>query len=268
MNENKELRNVPKYKIFEKEITDKVIIDDLIAGDALTQVSFSYKTETLIQFMYYCLNYFFKNKTYGENMFNIELHNNSRYDQNNSYLFIFKMLLPNIFKLIIKYLSINNKWFNFMFNGFELINLIRFLDTKKYRSFDYNSLLHYLLSIKYKLIDNRLNNNEIMYSNWPNILLDEISNISSEIIYFYTNSELFNNSKEKIFKILGFNGNKNNDKISCKICKLFPSNLIYFKCGHYFCYYCYFYNSKSMNSQNILNEEKCFFCKNKIIPIV
>ena len=65
MNGNEIIKNIPKYTIFEKEITDKIILDDLITGNKFTQISFSYKTETIIQFMYYCLNYFFKNKTYG-----------------------------------------------------------------------------------------------------------------------------------------------------------------------------------------------------------
>ena len=260
MNENKNIGNVSKYKILEKEISDSVIIEDLITGNTSTQISFSYKTETLIQFMYYCLNYFFKNKTYGEKLFNIELYNNKI-----SYLFKFKILLPHIFKLIIKYLSINNKWFNFIFNGFELINLIQFLDTKNYKSFDYNSLLNYLLNIKYKLVDNQLNNNETMYSNWPNILLDGISNIIAEILYINRNNNLLKKPKEGILKLIEFK--EKNNIICCKICKLFPNNLIYFKCRHYFCYYCYFYNLKIKASQEIVNKEICFFCKNKIINI-
>lgn len=260
MKENKIVRNVSKYTIFEKEITDEVIIDDLITGNKLTQISFSYETETLIKFMYYCLNYFFKNKTYGENLFRIELYNDN-YNNNSSYLFKFKMLLPHIFKIIIKYLSINNKWFNFMFNGYELINLIQFLDTKNAISFDYNSLLNYLLNIKYRLLDNQLNiNHEILYSNWPNILLNGISNIIAELFYYNKNFQLFKKPKDKIFNLLGFNEEKN--KVICKICKLFPTNLIYFKCGHFFCYYCYFYKSKVLNSKEILNEQQCVYCKN------
>ena len=48
---------VPKYTILEKKISDEAIIDDLLSGNRLTQISFSYKTETIIQFMYYCLAY-------------------------------------------------------------------------------------------------------------------------------------------------------------------------------------------------------------------
>ena len=251
-------QNVPKYTIFEKEIIDKNIINDLLTGNKFTQISFSYKTETLIQFMYYCLNYFFKNKTYGEKMLHIELYDNNITNNNISYLFKFKMLLPHIFKLIIKYLSISNKWFDFMFNGFELINLLRFLDTNNYKSFDYNSLLTYLLNIKYKLLDDQIEiNHEILYSNWSILLLNSISNIIGEILYF--NIPLLKKPKEKLLDKLGYHKNRNN--IFCQICKLFPVNLIYFQCGHYYCYYCYFYNSKIINTQEIQNEHICFFCK-------
>ena len=260
MNENNIIQNVPKYTIFEKEITDKVIIYDLLTGNKFTQISFSYKTETLIRFMYYCLNYFFNNKTYGEKMLSIQLYDNNSND-NSSYLFKFKLLLPHIFKIIIKYLSINNKWFDFMFNGLELINLIRFLDTSNYKSFDYNSILTYLLNIKYKLLDNEIDiNHELFYSNWSNLLLNSISNIIAEILYY--NTQLLKKPKEKILALLGYNKNKNRNNIICQICKKFPVNLISFNCGHYFCYYCYFYNSKIINTQGILNEQDCIFCKN------
>jgi len=261
MNGNEIIKNIPKYTIFEKEITDKIILDDLITGNKFTQISFSYKTETIIQFMYYCLNYFFKNKTYGEKLFNIELYNNR--NNNTSYLFKFNILLPHIFKLIIKYLSINNKWFNFMFHGLELINLIRFLDSKTYKSFDYNSLLYYLFNIKYRLLDNNLNSNPgIFYSDWLILLINGISDIIGELLYF--NKDLLNIPKEKLLNLLRLN---NKNKIICYICKLFPTNLIYFKCGHYFCYYCYYYNIKTIKNNKILNGQICFFCKNKLINI-
>ena len=258
MKENRIIKNVSKYCIFEKEITDKVIINDLITGNRFTQISFSYKTEALIQFMYYCLNYFFKNKTYGEKMVNIQLYNNT-YNENN-YLFKFKVLLPHIFKIIIKYLSINNHWFNYIFHGLELIDLIKFLDTKNYKSYDYNSLLHYLYNIKYRLLDTQLNSeHEVLYSNWFYILINGISDIISELLYFY--KHLLKMPTEKIFNMLRLN---NNNKIICQICKLFPINLLYFnKCGHYFCYYCYFYNSKKVNNLKLLKDKKCFLCINK-----
>ena len=221
---NNAMKNASKYLIFEKEITDMAIINDLITGKKSTQVSFSYKTETIIQFMYYCLNYFFKNKTYGENMCNIELYNNS-YNRNMPFLFKLKILLPHIFKLIIKYLSINNHWFNFMFHGIELFNLIRFLDTKNYKSYDYNSLLHYLFNTKYRLINYQSNPEiNIFYSNWPNILINGITDIISELLYF--NKQLLKVPEDNLFNILW--SNNNNNKIICQICKLFPVNLILF----------------------------------------
>ena len=58
MNTNKLIKYIPKYTIIEKEITENGIINDLINDNKYTQISFSYKTETLIQFMYYCLTYF------------------------------------------------------------------------------------------------------------------------------------------------------------------------------------------------------------------
>ena len=246
---------VPKYIIFEKKISDEAIIDDLLSGNRLTQISFSYKTETIIQFMYYCLNYFFKRKTYGENFLNIEL-----YDKNLSYLFKFKILLPNIFKIIIKYLSITNNWFNFIFNGLELIDLLHFLELKKYKSYDYNSLIYYLLDVKYKLSDTQLNSNQgIIYSNWFNIFIEGVSDIITELLSL--NNQILKRPKEKLFLLLGLNDNKN---IFCEICKIFPVNSIYFKCGHYFCYYCYFYNSKLIFSQKNINNEICFLCQNKL----
>lgn len=258
MDKNIQIKKVPKYLIFEKEIVDENILDDLIEGNKSTQISFSYETEAIIKFMYYCLNYFFKNQTYGEKLLNIELYDNK--NKNNSYLFKFKLLLPYLFKIIIRYLSINKKWFNFIFNGLELLNLINFLDTKNYSSFNYNSLLHYLLNVKYKLIDNQMNLKEvILYNSSFNFLINGISEIISDILYF--NRELFQRPKEEIINLFG-----EKNKISCQVCKLFPTNLIYFKCGHYFCYYCYFYNSKIINNQKILND-KCFFCNNNIINI-
>ena len=246
---------VPKYTILEKKICDEAIIDDLLSGNKLTQLSFSYKTETIIQFMYYCLNYFFKRKTYGENLLNIEL-----YNKNLSYLFKFKILLPYIFKIIIKYLSITSNWFNFIFNGLELINLLHFLELKKYKSYDYNSIIYYLLNVKYRLVDNRLNSNQgIIFSSWFNIFIEGVSDIITELLTI--NNQLLKRPKEKIFLFLGLNDNKN---IFCEICKNFPVNSIYFKCGHYFCYYCYFYNSKLIYPQKNINNEICFLCQNKL----
>ena len=246
---------VPKYTIFEKKISDEAIIDDLLSGNRLTQISFSYKTETIIQFMYYCLNYFFKGKTYGEKILNIEL-----YNKNLSYLFKFKILLPYIFKIILKYLSLTDKWFNFIFNGLELINLFHFLELKKYKSYDYNSLIYYLLDVKYKLVDTQQNSNKgIIYSNWFNVFIDGVSDIITELLVI--NNQLLKRPKEKIFLLLGLNDKK---YIFCEICKNFPVNSIYFKCGHYFCYYCYFYNSKIIYSHKNINNEICFLCRNKL----
>ena len=58
MKKNKIAKYVPKYSIIEKEITENAILNNLINGNKIAQISFSYKTETLIQFMYYCLIYF------------------------------------------------------------------------------------------------------------------------------------------------------------------------------------------------------------------
>ena len=58
MKKNKISKYVPKYSIIEKEITENEILNDLINGNKLAQISFSYKTETLIKFIYYCLNNF------------------------------------------------------------------------------------------------------------------------------------------------------------------------------------------------------------------
>ena len=257
MNEKIKIKNVPKYLIFEKEIIDENIIDDLIKGNKFNQISFSYKTEAIIKLIYYILNYFFKNKTYGEKTLNIELYDNSK---SNSYLFKFKILLPYIFKTIIKYLSITNKWFNFIFNGLELLNLINFLDTQKYKSFNYNSLLHYLLNVKYKLLDNQMDlKEEILFTNSFDILIDEIGNIISDL--FYLNKKLLKGTKEEILLF------QDKNKICCQICKLFPINSIYFKCGHYFCYYCYFYNSKIINKHKNIVNDKCFLCTNNLISI-
>ena len=142
MKKNKIAKYVPKYSIIEKEITENAIINDLINGNRIAQISFSYKTETLIQFMYYCLTYFFKNKTYGESFHNIELFENNK----ESYLFKLKLILPNLLKLILKYLSIYNSWFNFTFQGIELINLIICFESPKNVSNSYSSLLNYFIS--------------------------------------------------------------------------------------------------------------------------
>ena len=144
MKKNKIVGCVPKYSIIEKEITEQEILNDLIKGNEIAQISFSYKTETLIQFMYYCLiysdllTYFFKNKTYGESLHNIELIENNK----ESYLFKLKLILPNLLKLILKYLSIYNNWFNFTFKGIELINLIILFESQKNESHSYSSLLN------------------------------------------------------------------------------------------------------------------------------
>ena len=120
MNFNNIIKNVPNYCLIEKEITEKAILDDLIYGNKFSQISFSYKTETLIQFVYYCLNYFFKNKTHAESFHNIELEESNINNNNTSYLFKLKLILPNLLKLILKYLSINNSWFNCTFHGIEI----------------------------------------------------------------------------------------------------------------------------------------------------
>ena len=124
MKTNKNIKNIPIYTIIEKESTERAIFDDLIYGNKFTEISFSYKTEILIQFMYYCLTYFFKKRTYGESFHNIELFENDSNKNNESYLFKLKIILPNLLKLILKYLSLNNSWFNFTFRGFELTNNI------------------------------------------------------------------------------------------------------------------------------------------------
>ena len=198
MKKNKIVKYVPKYSIIEKEITEQEILNDLIKGNEIAQISFSYKTETLIQFMYYCLTYFFKNKTYGESLHNIELIENNK----ESYLFKLKLILPNLLKLILKYLSIYNNWFNFTFKGIELINLIILFESQKNDSNSYSSLLNYLLNLKYRLSDEKRNNN-IFYSNWFNIIINKISDIIAEI--YSSNLILFKSPKEKLYELIGFN---------------------------------------------------------------
>ena len=251
MKKNKIVKYVPKYSIIEKEITEQEILNDLIKGNEIAQISFSYKTETLIQFMYYCLTYFFKNKTYGESLHNIELIENNT----ESYLFKLKLILPNLLKLILKYLSIYNNWFNFTFKGIELINLIILFESQKNDSNSYSSLLNYLLNLKCRLSDEKRNNN-IFYSNWFNIIINKISDIIAEI--YSSNLILFKSPKEKLYELIGLNNSK--DKQLCQICKQFPTNSICFQCGHLFCYYCYFYNFISIYPEKeIINI--CLLCK-------
>ena len=251
MKKNKIVKYVPKYSIIEKEITEQEILNDLINGNKIAQISFSYKTETLIQFMYYCLTYFFKNKTYGESLHNIELIENNT----ESYLFKLKFILPNLLKLILKYLSIHNSWFNFTFQGIELINLIICFESSKNASNSYNSLLNYLLNLKYRLDDEKRNNN-IFYSNWFNIIINKISDIVAEI--YSSNLILFKSPKDKLFKLIGFNDIK--DKQLCQVCKKIPTNSISFQCGHLFCYYCYYYNFISLYPEKELINI-CLLCK-------
>ena len=114
--------------------------------------------------------------------------------------------------------------------------------------------------MKYKLSDTQLNSNQgIIYSNWFNIFIEGVSDIITELLSL--NNQILKRPKEKLFLLLGLNDNKN---ILCEICKIFPVNSIYFKCGHYFCYYCYFYNSKLIFSQKNINNEICFLCQNKL----
>ena len=49
-------------------------------------------------------------------------------------------------------------------------------------------------------------------------------------------------TKDKLYNFLGF-GNIE-EKCFCQICKQIPINAISFKCGHFYCYYCFYYNSK------------------------
>ena len=239
MNTNKIIKYIPKYTIIEKNITDKAILDDLIHGNKFTGISFSYKTETLIQFIYYCLTFFFKNKTYGESFYNIKLSENNTNTKEESYLFKLKLILPNLMKLVLKYLSYNNKWFNFTFQGLELIDLIFCFESGKSKSTVYDSLLDYLLNLKYRLENDKINQN-IIYTSWFNIFINKITDIISDIISQNMNS--LKSTKDKLYNFLGF-GNIA-EKCFCQICKQIPINAISFKCGHFYCYYCFYYNSK------------------------
>ena len=239
MNTNKIMKYIPKYTIIEKNITDKAILDDLIHGNKFTEISFSHKTETLIQFMYYCLTYFFKNKTYGESIYNIKLSEIDINTREESYLFKLKLILPNLLKLILKYLSYNNKWFNFTFRGLELIDLILCFESGKSELNVYDSLLNYLLNLKYRLENDKINQN-IIYNSWFNIFINKITDIISDIIS--QNMNYLKSTKDKLYNFLGF-GNTT-EKCFCQICKQIPINAISFKCGHFYCYYCFYYNSK------------------------
>ena len=157
-------------------------------------------------------------------------------------------------KLILKYLSINNNWFNFTFQGIELLNLIICLESQKNSSNSYSSILNYLLNLKYKLGNEKISNN-IFYSSWFDILINKISDIISEI--YSSNLILFKSPKEKLLKLIGFNDNKENQL--CQICKHFPTNSISFQCGHFFCYYCFFYNFISLYPEKDL-ANICFLC--------
>ena len=260
MKSNKIIKQIPKYTLFEKEITENAILDNLISDGKFTHTSFSYKTETLIQFMYYCLTYFFKNRTYGESLFNIELYDNNDINAKKfSYLFKFKIILPKLFKLIIKYLSTKNNWFNFIFHGIELINLIQLFEMKNNECSNYNSLLNYLLNLKYRFINDKENNIPmIFYSNWLDIFINGISDIIADILS--SNLMLYKIPKKKLSKFLGFNNNIHENEIYCQICKQIPTNLLSFKCGHYYCYYCYYYNFiLRFPDKNI--EDICYSCK-------
>ena len=254
MNTNKIINYVPKYSIIEKENTEKAILDDLIYGNKFTEISFSYKTETLIQFVYYCLTYFFKNKTYGESFHNMELTENNC--NGTSYLYKLKILLPNLLKLILKYLSINNSLFNFIFHGSDLIDLIICIESGNNKCNGYDSALNYLLNLKYRLINNKIDG-KITYSNWSIILIDKITDIISEIISY--NSSFFKSAKDKLFNIFGFNINQ--QLYYCQICKQFPTNSISFKCGHFYCYYCFYYYSQLFFPEKDL-ANICFICNN------
>ena len=259
-------KNVEKYLLFGKKFIDNFIINDLINGDKNLGVEFSYKMESFIRLIYYCLNYFLIGKTYGEKTMNIEIISNPT-NNSSSVLNKFKILLPYIFKIILKHLSINNAWFNFIFHGLELIDLIKFLENNDAnKSQQYDSILNYLFGIKYTLSNNSINSNfEILSSNWTNVVIEGISKIISEI-YFLKDLIIPN----KLVRLI-----KGQDDIVCKICGMFPSNLIYFDCGHYFCYYCYYYHDKINDDKNnnILGEKNlmkksegvykhyCIFCK-------
>ena len=257
MKTNKNIKNIPIYTIIEKESTERAIFDDLIYGNKFTEISFSYKTEILIQFMYYCLTYFFKKRTYGESFHNIELFENDSNKNNESYLFKLKIILPNLLKLILKYLSLNNRWFNFTFRGFELIDLIICFEHENNKINEYSSLLNYLLKLKYRLVNGEINQ-DIIYSNWFTFLIDSISDIISEITSL--SIAYFKSKKLKLYNFLGFDNNKENN--FCQICKQFPVNSISLKCGHCYCYYCLFYNSKLLFPKNE-KRNICLICRSE-----
>ena len=156
---------------------------------------------------------------------------------------------------ILKYLSYNNKWFNFTFQGLELIDLIFCFESGKSKSTVYDSLLDYLLNLKYRLENDKIYQN-IIYTSWFNIFINKITDIISDIISQNMNS--LKSTKDKLYNFLGF-GNIE-EKCFCQICKQIPINAISFKCGHFYCYYCFYYNSKLLFPIKEI-KNVCLICK-------
>ena len=151
-------------------------------------------------------------------------------------------------------MSIKNSWFNFTFHGIELINLIISFESGNNKSTVYDSLLNYLLNLKYRLINDK-NNNNIFYTIWFTSFINIISDIITEIIN--SNLMLLKSTKNKLYDLIGFD---TKEKYLCNICEKIPTNSIYFKCGHLYCYYCYFYNCKLLFPQKDI-KNICLICK-------
>lgn len=221
-------------------IEEKHELDNFI----ITNISHTTHSKELIiiELFYFLSNTLYNNKTPGDTIINIT----------DTIPKTTKVLIY-IIKSSIKYLSLKSPYINLISSLIDVIHYIIFIGNTNGISLNY---IDYIFNRIYYCNNNiTINNNN--NNNHNTFLLKQM--ILNELISFI--GVLFP-QKQSTQRYLAI------DKIRisrlCVLCKEEPSNIVSFKCGHRYCYYCYVVEreNKQIQDDDNNNNMYCFICEN------
>ena len=215
-------------------IEEKHELDNFI----ITNISHTTNPKELIiiELFYFLSNTLYNNKTPGDTIINIV---DTIPKPTKALLYIIKSS--------IKYLSLKSPYINLISSLIDLIHYIIFIGNTNGVSLNY---IDYIFNRRYYC-----NNNNITINNNTFLLKQMILN---EVISFIGVLFPQQQSTQRYRAI---------DRIHisrlCALCKDEPSNIVSFKCGHRYCYYCYIVERENKQIQDDDNNNMyCFICEN------
>ena len=217
------MNNLPtKYQIIEKNYIDNFILR------ILTHLSGT-KEKILFNFFFQAYQILIFSRTQGEILSGLKSNSNK-----------FSLVLNILLKVLFKHFSqTGSPLVQFLLRAADLISYVYFLSQSKGAD---ESIVDNLFKKRYFSVVDVNDRDNIASDNLliKKMIWEEISNF---IILFLPYKRC----------VAGEGPGKEGPRV-CPICEMYPTNIVSFRCGHSFCYYCYRINSLDEE------EKKCILC--------